>query len=132
MPDDLLSVMKPSCALAMPPTIPQRLTWLSRPRPRSFGCLQHPILARFDASILSNRFDRPEPVPQQFAHCRRAARHPVAEPKIIDCLEFVRRQHDLQSLFPHQSAPALAILHPSALLTPVELDAQNVCLTDKC
>jgi hypothetical protein len=35
----------------------------------------------------------------------------VDESEIIDGLKFLRRQHDLQPLFPHQAGSAFAVLH---------------------
>jgi hypothetical protein len=50
-------------------------------------------------------------MPKQFANSRRAAWHTMFEPKSVYGPEFVGRKHNLQSLFPRQTAPSFAVLH---------------------
>src|SRR6516225_284608 len=72
-------------------------------RADSFGGFQHAIVARFDACILGDRSDRSEPMAEQLTDRRGPARHAMDKSESIDGPQFFGREHDLQTLFPHQA-----------------------------
>src|SRR5262249_35551702 len=85
--------------------VQQGLTCLTRgasSRPRAFGCLEHPIVARLDPGVLGPRSDRRNSVAKQLANGRRTARHAMLEAEIVHSLKLLGREHDLQPLFSHQ------------------------------
>src|SRR6185436_18409583 len=63
-----------------------------------------------------------QPAPQQFAHRRRPAGHPLLESEVVEYDQFIRRQHELQPFATHEarhfSLLCFALLTLSKSFTP--------------
>jgi phenylalanine-4-hydroxylase len=123
-PTPIVTAISHNAPRRKPTAIPQSLIWpkrgalprrpnlLTSRRLEPFWGLQHPVVARPDASVVDDPSRSGDPVPKQFANSCSPTRHVMLKSKMVYGLQLFGGQHDLQTLFPHQAVSAVPVPVP--------------------